>query len=534
MMKIPVLSQSIAALAAAVLLSGSSTLLFAEDNAVTPPPAKVDATPPPVKIDSTPVQGKPGMITSFAPVVEKVSPSVVTISTSKNVTKSAQRSNPLLNDPMFRRYFGMPDEDTSDEDATPQAPTKRGGKSGKNLKRDGGGKDGEAHKEPLGLGSGVIVSAEGHILTNNHVVEGADDIEVTIGSSQHKYKATKIGTDPGTDIAVLKIDAKNLTPIVFGDSDKIRVGDIAVAIGNPFNLTQSVSMGVISAVGRGGMGIVDYENFIQTDASINPGNSGGALADIEGRLIGINTAIFSRTGGNQGIGFAVPVNLAHGVMDNIIKNGRVVRGYLGTIIQPLTEELSTAFKTTDQSGALVSQVEPKGPAGKAGVKDGDVITEVAGKKVEGPRELRLIVGAMAPGTKVDVKVLREGQSQVIPVVLGELPSKTGSLAAAEERKDENPDVLDGVTVADVDDSLRKEMDLPESTQGVVITAVAPDSPSAVAGLKRGDVIHEINRKPVTTAKQAIDLSEKVKADKKVLLRVSSKGQSRYVVVVPQE
>ncbi len=476
------------------------------------------------------------MITSFAPVVEKVSPSVVTISTSKNVSKSALRSNPLLNDPTFRRFFGMPEDGEDDTEATPQPPSRRGGRAPKSPGKGGADNgSGSLRKQALGLGSGVVVSADGVILTNNHVVEGADDIEVTIGNSEHKYKAKKVGTDPGTDIAVLKIDAKNLPAITFGDSDKIRVGDIAVAVGNPFR-PHAIRLDGSDQRDRAGRqwSIVDYENFIQTDASINPGNSGGALVDIEGRLIGINTAIFSRTGGNQGIGFAVPANLAHGAMDSIIKNGRVIRGYLGTIIQPLTEELSSAFKTKDQSGALVSEVEPKGPAAKAGIKGGDVITEVAGKKVEGPRELRLLVGAIAPGTKVDVKILRDGQTQVIPLELGELPVKKGSLASAEEPKEENPDVLDGVTVADVDDALRKELDLPDSTQGVVITAVDPDSPSAAAGLKRGDVIHEINRTPVTSSKQAIDLSEKVKTDKKVLLRVSSKGQSRYVVVVPKE
>jgi serine protease Do len=277
------------------------------------------------------------------------------------------------------------------------------------------------------------------------------------------------------------------------------------------------------------MGIIDYENFIQTDASINPGNSGGALVDIEGRLIGINTAIFSRTGGNQGIGFAVPSNLAHGIMASILKNGRVVRGYLGTGIQPLTEELATEFKIKDQNGALVSEVRPDSPAAKAGIATGDVITEVDGRKVEGPRELRLMVGAMAPGSKVNVKITRDGQEKVVPIELGELPTEKNELA--QNKPDGNaPDVLDGVTVADIDDTLRKELDLPEGAKGVVITNVDPDSPSAAAGLKRGDVIHEIDKQPVNTAKQAVDLSEKVKAQKKVLLRVSSKGQTRYVIV----
>jgi serine protease Do len=384
-------------------------------------------------------------------------------------------------------------------------------------------------KQDLGLGSGVIVSSDGMILTNNHVIEGADDILVSIGINDQKYKAKKIAGDPGTDIAVLKIDAKDLKAVTFGDSDKIRVGDVALAIGNPFGLTQSISMGVISALGRGGMGIVNYENFIQTDASINPGNSGGALVDLDGRLIGINTAIFSRSGGNQGIGFAVPANLAHSVMDNLIKNGRVVRGYLGVQPDAITEDLVPFFKTKDRKGALVSRVEKNTPAARAGIEVGDVILEVAGKKVEGPRELRLHVSSMAPGSKVDLKLMRDGKEKVVSVELGELPQDKGE-KKPEEPKDETPDVLDGVTVSDLDTATRKEFDLPEDARGVLVTAVEADSPSAAADIRRGDIIHEINRQPVSSAKEAIELSDKLKTEKKVLLRISRKGASRYVVV----
>ncbi len=531
-MKTDFLLPSIKPLVAALLLMLPSLPALAQDT----PPETPKAPPAEVKIDPTPVQTKAGFFTSFAPIVEKVAPSVVTISTSKNV-QNTLRNNPLLNDPYFRRFFGTPDEDEESDSVRPPAPRSRRNpqipQSPKNPQGEKNG--GKVQRQAMGLGSGVIVSADGHILTNNHVIEGADDIEVTIGNGngERKYKAKKIGTDPGTDLAVLKIEAKNLPAIVFGDSDKIRVGDIAVAVGNPFGLTQSVSMGVVSAVSRGGMGIVDYENFIQTDASINPGNSGGALVDIEGRLIGLNTAIYSRSGGNQGIGFAVPANLAHATMNSILKHGRVVRGYLGTVIQPLTEELSNAFNIADQNGALVSELEPNGPAAKAGIEKGDVIIEVAGKKVEGPRELRLLVGGMPPGTRIDVKIFREGKAKVIPLELGELPSKQGALPV-EEPKSTEPDVLDGVTVADIDPALRKELEIPESIQGVVITNIDPESESAAAGLKRGDVIHEINRRSVTSAKQAIELSEKVKTEKKVLLRVSTNGQSRYVVVGMKE
>ena len=251
-----------------------------------------------------------------------------------------------------------------------------------------------------GLGSGVIVSADGYILTANHVVSGADEIMIGLGNDMRRFKAKKVGTDPGTDVALLKIDENNLPSVNFADSDKARAGDIVLAIGNPFGLRQTVTMGIISAVGRGGMGIVDYENFIQTDAAINMGNSGGALVDIEGRLLGINTAIFTRSGGNQGIGFAIPANLAREVMQSLRDKGRVVRGYIGTSVQTLTPEIADAMKLKgQQTGALVGEVEPNAPAAKAGIKTGDVITAVNGKKVNDPRELRLMIGSMAPGTK---------------------------------------------------------------------------------------------------------------------------------------
>jgi serine protease Do len=478
--------------------------------------------PPAIKYDPTPLpQGTP----SFAPVVEKVAPSVVTISTSKNVRAGVggMGNNPLFNDPTFRRFFGIPEDD----DQAPNPNNRRRG--GGNQDDQGGQNQGPGRKQALGLGSGVIVSPEGHILTNNHVVEGADDIIVTIGSASREYKAKKVGTDPATDIAVLKIDGQNLPAVTFSDSDKMRAGDIVIAVGNPFGLTQSVTMGIISSIGRGGMGIIDYENFIQTDASINPGNSGGALVDYQGRLIGVNTAIFSRSGGNQGIGFAVPANLARSVMESILKTGKVTRGFLGVSLQPLNEELANAFKIDPTAqGALVAEVQAGSPSEKAGMKSGDVVTAVDDKKIEGPRELQLMIGSLAPGTKVNLKVLRDGQEQLVTVELGERPGQRG--VAQAEPANTDPDVLDGVTVSDIDAEARKEFEIGENVKGVIITQVDPDSPSAAAGLKRGDIIHEVNREAVTSAKQAVELSEKLKKEKKVLLRVSTRGTSRFVVV----
>ncbi len=486
---------------------------------------KPDKPMPAIKYDPSPL---PPSTPSYAPIVEKVAPSVVTISTSKLVhgsNVSPYGNNPLFNDPNFRRFFGIPDQDDEDQVPGPTPGKKRNNRSSNNDKNDKG------HKQALGLGSGVIVSPDGYILTNNHVVDGADDISVTIGNSTHEYTATKIGTDPGTDVAVIKIEAKDLPAVTFSDSDKLRSGDIVIAVGNPFGLTQSATMGVVSAIGRGNMGIIDYENFIQTDASINMGNSGGALVDYEGRLVGINTAIFSRTGGNQGIGFAVPSNLAKMVMESLLKNGKVQRGFLGVGLQPLSDDLVEQFKLPSDSGALISEVQPDSPAAKAGVKTGDVVVAVNDKKVENPRELQLSIGSIAPGSKVDLKLLRDGQTRTVAVNLAERPSKGLTAAAAPEPTEDVPDVLDGVEVGDIDADKRKEMNLPESTKGVVITKIDPDSPSATAGLQKGDIVLEINREPVTSAKQAVDLSEKVKRDKKVLLRVqTARGATRWIVI----
>src|SRR5438876_6780045 len=338
-----------------------------------------------------PAQTQQGVITTFAPIVEKVAPSVVTVFTTQTVSRGLSQSP--FSDDILREFFGG------------QSPQRQG-------------------KQTLqGLGSGVIVSPDGYILTANHVVSGADEIMVGLGTDLRKFKAKKVGTDPGTDVALLKIEEKNLPAITFADSEKARAGDIVLAIGNPFGLRQTVTMGIISAVGRGGMGIVDYENFIQTDAAINMGNSGGALVDINGRLLGINSAIFTRSGGNQGIGFAIPANLARDVMQSLREKGRVVRGYIGATVQTLTPELAEAMKLKGQlTGALVGEVNPKSPSKKAGMKTGDVITAVNGKKVNDPRELRLMIGSMAPGTKAHMEINREGQTKTFDVELAEMPA----------------------------------------------------------------------------------------------------------------
>jgi len=358
-------------------------------------------------------------------------------------------------------------------------------------------------------------------------VDGADEVKVALQDGR-EFSAKVIGRDPKSDVAVIKIDAKDLPVVPMADSDKVQVGDIVLAIGNPFGVGQTVTTGIVSATGRGNLGIEEYEDFIQTDAAINPGNSGGALVDVEGRLIGINTAIFSRSGGNQGIGFAVPSGLARNVMDSLIQDGHVTRGYLGVMIQDVTPALAKEFKLKDTAGALVGDVVSKGPADKAGLKDGDVVQEYNGKKVSDSRRLRLAVGETKPGTTVPVKILRDGSSKTLEVTVQPMPGSE-KLAKTSTPAGTDNGTLDGVGVSDLDQQTRQALKVPENVKGVVITEVQPDSPAAEAGLKPGDVILEINRHPVKAADEAVRLTENTN-DKVTLLRIWSNGGSHYVVV----
>jgi serine protease Do len=446
---------------------------------------------------------QPGVIASFAPVVEKVAPGVVTVFTTQTVSRGLTAFP--FSDDALRQFFGG------------QLPQRQG-------------------KQTLqGLGSGVIVSADGYILTANHVVSSAEEIMVGLGTELRKYKAKKVGTDPGTDVALLKIDEKNLPAITFADSEKARAGDIVLAVGNPFGLRQTVTMGIISAVGRGGVGIVDYENFIQTDAAINMGNSGGALVDIKGELLGINTAIFSRSGGNQGVGFAIPANLARDVMQSLREKGRVVRGYIGASVQTLTPELAEAMKLKGQpTGALVGEVAPKTPSEKAGMKTGDVIIAVNGKKISDARELRLMIGSMAPGSKAKIQVNREGQTKTFDVELAEMPPGTTGegpeMSPEESAQPEKTTVFGEVAVADITDDVRSALNLPKDVQGAVIAEIDAESPAGKAGLREGDVVQEVNKQPVKNAKDLVAISKKLKANEKILLRVYSQGRSGYVAL----
>jgi serine protease Do len=459
------------------------------------------SAPPKLKVDNAPLAADTRAATSFSPIVKKVAPSVVNIYSTKTVRQNPGLA-PFLDDPFFRQFFGIPFE---------SIPRERRERS---------------------LGSGVIVTEDGYILTNAHVVDGADEIKVALADDKTVYEAKVVGTDPHTDVAVIKMEGKKFPAITVTDSDLVEVGDVVLAIGNPFGVGQTVTMGIVSAKGRAGMGIVDYEDFIQTDASINPGNSGGALVDAAGRLVGINQSIISRSGGNQGIGFSIPINLARYVMERLITDGKVTRGYLGVLVQPVTPELAKEFKLPDNSGALIGEVTKDSPAEDAGLKEGDVIIEFNGKKVTDSRHLRLMASQTAPGSRVPVKLLRDGKEQQVTVKLGELPE--GGLAKADSgpgglRRSQEPDVLDGVTVDDLDSRTRRQFNLPAQLQGAVVVEVDPASAAAAAGLRVGDVILEINRQRVTSADEAVRLSEQVKGNR-VLLRVWSQGGSRFLVV----
>jgi serine protease Do len=450
-----------------------------------------------------PVQsGQVSFGSGFSAVAAKDVPAVVNIASTKIVrSPEGGQVSPFFSDPFFRQFFG--------DQFTPQQQMPR-------------------EEREHSLGSGVIVSADGYILTNNHVIEGANEIKVTLGDKR-EFKGRVIGTDPRTDIAVLKVEAKDLPVLVFGDSSKVKVGDFALAIGNPFGLNQTVTMGIVSATGRGNLGIEDYEDFIQTDASINPGNSGGALVNVTGELIGINTAILSGgSGGNQGIGFAIPINMARQVMDQILKQGRVIRGYLGAMIQPVTPQIAKSFGLSQPRGALLGDVEPGAPASKSGLQRGDIVLEMDGQPVTGTEEFRLKIAMMKPGTTVRLKVYRNGKELDVPVVLGELPAK----AASSQSEGGTPSAaLQGLSVDELTPQIARQLGLPAKTLGVVVTGVDSGSAAEEAGLRRGDVIQEVNHKPVHNVTEFSSAVSQL-GKQNVLLLVNRRGNTLYVVVEP--
>ncbi|HLH01921.1 MAG TPA: Do family serine endopeptidase [Bryobacteraceae bacterium] len=459
---------------------------------------------------------------SFADIIEKASPAVVTISSTRVIKASEQQqNNPFTADPFFRQFFGGPNMRPRDQ-------------------------------RESGLGSGVIVSPGGYILTNNHVVDKAT--KLTVGLSDGRdFTAKVVGTDPQTDLAVVKINANDLPTLPFANSDAARVGDLCFAIGNPFHQDHTVTMGIVSAKGRHLEGQTHIQNFIQTDAAINPGNSGGALINAQGRLIGINTMILTGgggggmfgggEGGNIGIGFAVPSNLAKQVMDQIEKNGKVSRGYLGALLGPVTPEMVPQFGLKDAKGALVDQVTPNTPAEKAGLKMGDVIVAIDGKPVNSMDDATMTIISKSPGTTVKLDVIHDGKPKTIDVTLGQRPNGI-DWDQKNNQSDNNGDDSDndnggngvtarGITVQALTPDIAQQVGVPPSTKGVVVTDIDQSSPAADAQfLGRGVVIIAVNRQPVSSVSDFKRLMNEAKG-KSVLLTVNAGGQTGFTVVQAQ-
>jgi serine protease Do len=464
----------------------------------TPPPPSPAAPPPPV----APRPGLPAAVATLPDVAERCVHGVVNIASTKVVDVDAHPLGPLFHDPFFRRFFG------------PGAP------------------DESPDRRERSLGSGVLVSADGTVVTNNHVVEHAAEIAVALADGR-EYAADVVGTDPKSDVAVLRIrgDLKDLRPLSFGDSTRLRLGDLVLAIGNPFGLGHTVTMGIVSAKGRANVGIVDYEDFIQTDAAINPGNSGGALLDLDGNLVGVNTAIVSRSGGYQGVGFAIPSNMARAVMEGLLARGRVVRGWLGVMIQNVDRGLAEALGLASARGVIVSEVMEGSPAHAAGLVRGDVIVRIDGSEATDTGMLRNTVAMRGAGARVRLDVVRDGAEQVIEVALAELPEGSagrpvagpGSGGGDGEREGE----LGGMTIAVIDARLRERL-RPSVARGLVVTDVAPDGAAARAGVRPGDVIVEVNRRPVATLAELRGAWDD--ARERVLLLVQRAGSALFVVL----
>lgn len=453
---------------------------------------------------------------SFADIIEKASPAVVKISMTR-IIKAQQSNNPLLSDPFFRQFFG------------------------------GGGMQRPQNQREEGLGSGIIVNPSGYILTNNHVVDKATSLKVELSDGRN-FSAKVVGADPQTDVAVVKIDTNSLPVLPFANSDAARVGDLCFAIGNPFGEDHTVTMGIVSAKNRSLERGSYLQNFIQTDAAINPGNSGGALINAKGELIGMNTMILTGgnsfgggEGGNIGIGFAVPSNMAKQVMDQLIKNGKVSRGYIGVMLQDLTPDLAKQFGLASSAGAIVGNITPDSPGAKAGLKSGDIITAIDGKKVQNSDDLTMDVISHAPGSTVTLDVNRNGQSTTVKVTLGQRPGGVNWEQGKEQNNGNQPGqdngdnssaTVRGISVEPLTPDIAQQVGVPASTKGVVVNNVDQSSPAADAPLQQGSIIVAVDRHPVASVTDFRRLMNAAEG-KPVLLTINNGGQVTFAVVQPK-
>lgn len=431
---------------------------------------------------------------SFEQVAASITPSVVTIATEIKAKKNQQKVPEQFHD-----FFG---DDFFD------------------------------HMMPgpqRGLGTGVVVDEEGHILTNNHVIGDADQVTVRFGDDR-VVKAEVVGSDPRTDLAVIKMKTidKSLRPARLGDSDQLKIGEWVVAAGASFGLENTITAGIVSAKGRALNGGAQYEDFIQTDAAINPGNSGGPLVNLYGEVVGINTAIVSKSGGYMGIGFAIPINMAKSVMKSLISKGKVTRGWLGVGIQNLSEDLAQSFNYSSTEGALVGHVDPKGPAKKAGLKQGDIIVQIGDQKVKNVNQLRNYVAGLTPGQSADVTVIREGKKVTVPTAIGELPSQVDEQPAAPQQADDI-----GISVDDLTPALSRRLKTTRRA-GVVVTETDPQGLAAKNDIQPGDIIISINGNDVTDTNQFNDELKKANVSKGIRLVIESQGMERFVFLKSDE
>ena len=475
----------------ALLIALLSVNSCAREETVNHPPP---AAPPPTT--------SAALRTSYAEVVNRVSASVVTIRTESRAR--APRQFPFMDDPFFRRFFGEP-----------LAPT--------------------PERRVRGLGSGVIVTTDGYILTNHHVIDGAQQIEVDL-QGPRSVTARLVGSDPLSDLAVLKIDEGGFSPLVLADSDKVQVGDIVLAIGNPLGIGQTVTLGIISAKGRRtGLSNGSFEDFLQTDAPINRGNSGGALVDSNGDLVGINSQILSPSGGSIGIGFAIPSNMARNVMDQLVKNGKVTRGQLGVVVQPVTEDIAASLKMSNARGVIVSQVQPGSPAEGAGFKRGDVIIALNGNVVSDPNSFRNEIAGTPPGRTVTLRIWREGSEQELRATLGEFTPEERPARPTEQDSPE-PGATDegrlGLAVQPLTPVLAQQLGISADTQGLVVVEVDPSGPGADAGIQRGDVIEQVNQQAVRSIADLRAAVERAGKDP-LLLLVNHRGTTIFVTIRPR-